>query len=847
MAQELSVLALGLVTQPSGMGQYPIGALKVAQDIFIRAAGVMECSPTRTTIRAAIAGTTEILIPSDVEMLALKTSAGTTSWHWFSSSTSNSAALGFAMPGNGLVSFTRSRNRFLVTTSNGPIMFDYAAPTSTAERTPRRVGIPAPRLQSGLVGGLTNNAIAANTHASCIVIIRRVFPDGYELVSAASLPCDTGFFAGSTLDIQHRVQLDEDSTTEVLAGDIAEFYRTRSQSSGIAGVGGVSCDATFYLTTTHVLTAGEASSRAFNANDSTPDTGLGRQLYTNPGLGGGQATRICPPASNITCTFKGYTFLFNLIEVAQAELSVLGGIGYAALADPAAWRANIIGGREFTATWSNGSAVLTAISAAHIVGLRVGQNIRDDAVFGAHISGMLITAVGATTVTVGGVTATGAGTKTFIAYDTMVVDGDTGSYSNLGTGPPDLTEVAYTAGNTSIVGVSYTRNSNKDSFQAQSLAYFSSTFLCAPTPAKFSIAKKHAVPLGGASGNITITATNGQNYQPVLPEFGSTAKTFTPVVSLNGMAWSEEQEPDAWPPANRGRVGSGRVLAAVATRDAVWQFCTDGLWRLSGNGGAVGAAGYDWRNDLVDSTLVISGPQAVAVLRDTVFAYTARGFVAIDDNNGINDRISEGVIGDVLPGVGYTDTSDIEVRADEEKDEIWVIVGTTARVWSYLTKTWVRNVQLAPGAASASSYAFWRKVNAIVISDDTPLVYAYLDPLGTSFANGFATLQPVFGGDPFSPKQWQDVTWVFDPAIGASMPEVAVNYNGGSYGFLVQPKLNATDLRITYQVNRNAPAISASLSPGIVMTACTAPVPPKLWGLRMRYQPISEQPVRRNP
>lgn len=854
MPQEISVLALGMITQPNKMGQYPVGALKTAQDVFIRSPGVIELSKpgvTLNSLSASASKPSEILVPSDAEMVCIDGNSGS-GWEvqWFSGSTSNVVSIAAAFLGNGLTNYTRSRDRLIVTSANGPIVFDFAAPTTTAQRSPRLVGLSAPRMSCSVFTG-TANALKANTHATCIVLIKRVYADGYELISATSLPVDPGF-AVSDGDIQFFVAWTVSPGgvlyDQILAGDVIEAYRTRAQSSGTAGVGGTSCDATYYLTTTHVITSGEASSYAAQFNDSTPDTGLGRQLYTNPGIGGAQATYISPPVAPITVTFKGHTFLFNTTEAAQLELSVLGGIGYAKLADPASWRTSIIGAREFTATWSNGSGTLTGISAAHMVGLRVGQTVRDDAVFGVHFDGGVITAVGASSVTIA-MTATGAGTKTFVSFDTMVVDGDTGAYTTIGgtNSTPDLASVQTTMARQLIVGAAaYTGGSNKDSFQAASLAYFSSTFLCAPTPIKFSIAKSRAAPFNAGTTSISVTATNGQNYQPALPEYGTTPLVTASKPAPNGMAWSEAQQPDAWPPANRARVGSGKVLAAAATRDAVWIFCTDGLWRLSGNGGAVGAEGYDWRTDPVDSTLIISGPQALCVLRDTVYAYTGRGFVSVDDNDGIDDKISEGVIGDQLPGASYSNTGAIELRADEDKDEILVIVGNALRVWNYLTKTWVRNTQLT--SSGTSSYAYWRVLSSVVMADDAASNARYINSGAAQHAEvtGFVTLQPVYGGDPFATKQWIDATYVFDGSTGGV--STVAEFNGAYTPFFTVVAAVNVDRRVTYGVPRRTPAVAQGLEIGLAFYCSEdgATVAPKMWGIRMRFTVISDQQTRRS-
>lgn len=842
MSRELVIAPLGLITQPNKMGQYPAGGLSVAQDVFMRAPGVVEVSPLASTL-ASTFGTTELLIPSDAEMLRLGSSSGLNYWEWFSASTDNFGTIPFTFYGNGLANWTRSRKRFLVTTANGPIVFDFAAPAFPAERVPRLCGIYAPSMRASRQNPGTGNALKANTHCSIICLVKRVFADGYELISAMSLPVDSGItFSISDTDLSYQISFVSwsESTGLIQVGDIVEIYRTRSQPSGTAGIGGTSCDATYYLTTTHVIDVGET--QFVTVLDATPDTGLGRAAYTNPGQGGGEATYISPPAAPIACTFKGYTFLFNITEAAQLELQTLGGIGYAALADPAAWRANLVGGRELTATWTNGSATLTGISAAHMVGIQVGQVIRDNAVFGMS-NDLIISAIGASTITIAGFPAVIAGgTKTFVAWDTMTIDGATGGYGGNGS-VPTLDGLMFEAYSGSVLGTAWSHNVQDDTAQAASLAYFSSTFLCSPTPNIFSISKRRAAPLSSPA-TLSLNATNGQNYQPALPLFGASPKVITPTASLNGFAWSEEQDPDAWPPANRGRIGSGKLLAAVPTRDAIWIFATDGLWRLSGDGGAVGAEGFDWRVDLVDSTLVISGPQACGVLRDTVYSYTARGVAAISDADGVNDRLSEGVIGDQLPGTAYVDTNTIKVRADQDKDEVWVVVGSAARVWNYNSKAWVRSVQLS--TSSTNAYEYWPVVNSLVMVDDGTVRARYFDAAQTSYANGFVSYQPLYLDDPASSKRWIDVTWVFDPAI--ALPGVAVNYNTGAYGFIVQPKLNSTDARVTFLVPRNAPAVAPSIALGLAFDlAVGVSKPPKLWGLSARARVVGEKRVRRIP
>lgn len=828
---------LGLITQPNKMGQYPAGALAVADDCYMRDGGVIEFSRARSIFKSAASGivVSNVLIPSNIELLQIVNNGGTTvgSWfhRWFSfgaGSTFDSSSFSFS--NSGFCNWTRSRNRFLVTSLNTPVIFDFAQPTTTAERAPRETALPAPVLTGHAFTG-TGNALLAGTHCTVVAVIKRTYADNYEIRSAVSNPVDPGYDNTNPCDLQYAVLLGTLTVAAYQAGDVIEVYRTRAQASPPANnIGGTSCDSTFYLTTTHTLTAGEITGANATFNDTTPDTGFGEALYTNPGAGGAAATHISPPQANVTCTFKGYTFLFNITEAAQLQLQTLSGMGFARVSptDPVGWRQNMVGSRQIAGTATSGVRSVTAVSAADLVGIRVGQVI-----YVGTGSGF-VSAVGASSITyTGGTAPTSSGAVTALAYDVLVIDSTNCYYDHSPQSMASIDSLSF-----------YLNNSHtNDVIQAASLAYSSSTRPCEPTPISFTVSKARAIPVSPAQPNISFTATNGQNYQPALPEFGSTALVVRPTAEPNGYAWCEEQQPDHWPPANRGRIGSGDIYAAAATRDAIWIFASDGLWRLSGNGGSVGAEGYDWRVDPVDSTLSISGPQAVAVLRDTVYAYTNRGLVAIDDN-GVDDTLSQGLINDLLFGPFYSQDANFKVRVDEEHDEVWVIQGGSLYIWNFQNKAWTRSLQMAQ--ETTATYAFFRPVLAMIAFNDFTEEARWLDPAGTTWAVPHIQYQPTYLQDAFSTKQWRDVTYVFDPAPGDTLPFVQASFNGSVRDIGGTPKLNSTDARITVMVPRNSPAVAQSLSPGFqTAPPSTGNIPVRFWGISLRANVIGEQQTKR--
>ena len=147
-----------------------------------------------------------------------------------------------------------------------------------------------------------------------------------------------------------------------------------------------------------------------------------------------------------------------------------------------------------------------------------------------------------------------------------------------------------------------------------------------------------------AGGNFEVWATHGSEYFPVLPEptvgsgYASSAD-----IRLNGIQWSKTDQPEHVPEAFHELVGSGKheIVALQATKDALFIFKTDGIWRLSGPGADAG-----WRIDPIDTTTVLLGPRCVTSLNGEVFAWTNRGVVRVGQYGvAAEGNISDAAIG----------------------------------------------------------------------------------------------------------------------------------------------------------------------------------------------------------
>jgi acyl dehydratase len=786
------VIPLGLITQPNKLGQYPAGALSQALGVVMRSPGLLTKAPLLSSFNANPFITTSPTTPH----LLLAVDAGgfwqvsrrNADSHWeltnFNVATKfgndlNAAGLPYqpiTFATDGRLNYTRSKDRYLFNSSQGILIVDTTSAGTNAAALPRMAGLPPPWISTSFT--TTNGgAIASGFHSSSVAIIRRKQADGYEILSPPSAPSE--LTQQGLANFIHTVRWQ--TVAQVISGDVIEVYRTKQQLDAN------SMGAVYFRSATHVITVAEAAAVVVTIADATPDANLGLELYTNPGQTGALSAKYAPGAATCMATFKGYTFYGNRTDASQIVLTVPGGIsiiggatGYQRLVG--------IGRRNFTATFTNTTNTLTAISAADIVGLAVGQVITDAALTGGVGT---ITVVGAASVTLS-TTANATVTKVTGCNDVIELSGTSYQVSTFNT----VNALGFTPFVPSVAAS-----------PANDFYIAASELLTAPliaSPKDFAIGRAR---FGG--GSFTIRASNGQNYVPALPDMSSTAQTVTTTSVPNGIAWSEQQQPEAVPPVNTAFVGSGTIYGMWPTRDALWIFASDGLWRLTGTGGAAGR-GFDWRVDPVDSTLSLAAPHAACVLRDTVYAYTNRGLVAIS-NAGVDDTLSTGKINDLLPGPPFAAVTTIQIAGNETEDEIWLGIGMGTGsmlyyVYNTLTRVWT-NTRGGLGNLTDVIQAYSR-ANQAMASIDTGASYLQS---ASQFEGCTVDYQPITTKDPFAMKQWLDATIVAASADAGKA--VTPRFNGVAFNVRNLTSQNQ-DARTSWNVPRLAPAIANSLAPG---------------------------------
>lgn len=851
---------LGLVTEPNKLGQFASGALYRAIGCVMRSPGIIE-GHGRFALKtpAGWAGTNGAIFgmraptqsPFNIIALWIDNSA-VWNYAWGDTTGFNGGPISFSIPfgpGSNEV-FERfnaaiTGTRAIVPFRDSTVIFD-ANPAIGAASIPRIAGLPA--IQLGNNGSNPGGAVAANKYCHAIAVHRRVYFDGTEIVSAPSnaVYCYGGstglnpwFFASGAW------QSEANGTV-----DYVDIYRTRQQDLT------TNTGSDFYLSTSARLGA-TGTNTSVSIIDTTQDANMGEALYTSAGVRGEGAANECPPVCRSVCNFKGYTFYCGITDPPIATLRVgTAWQGFSTNTFSGAYlRQYGIGTRKVIGTTTAGSGTMTGLVAADVVGVVVGQEYANGTV--GFTGSPVVTSVTATTVTIGGTFNTSvSGTAEVNFKDIIEINGERISCQSL----DQVANALIFSGNqlkcqvrcqdrvlsTTSVGTGSDETVPADSFAIMRPFLYNRP--AGSTPAQ---------------NTITLRATNGANYTPPLPNISATVKTYTAQVKPNFIRNSEQNQPDSCPFSNELPVGVGEVYQAVATRDAMFIFASDGLWRLSGTGGRAGD-GYDWRIDPVDSSLILGGDACATVINDTVYAWTTRGLVSIDSSGAVTP-LSRGRIGNdgrmpeatqfsgksILSWlVGDSVNNEIVVRLDSSFYS--TDAGGNPYIYNTLTDAFTQ-YQPPPGFTLATYHA--------VCLPGLANVPGYLEFL--SKEGGWATgttpvsetqdvrYQSLYGGDPWVVRHWQRVNLVFENlTTPASMTyDVLVLANDFSLSTQTVKSHDSPSgqdfARISSRVFRNYPAIAVSIRPGWFITGgipfATANPVGKFFGLAVDAVAITEQ------
>jgi len=792
------VAPLGLITQPNKYGQFPPGGMSIATNVLMRDPGVLSSMPDLQTLRsnAMPSGDTARRVwAGTAYQLVMSLQGSTWTMRWVNAAgatTITSPALFSHSFSTGIAPVVRIRDRTIVGTANGPVVMD-----SETDAAARLAGLGASILYMSNEGA--GIAVSNGQTVAYAVVFRRKFSDGYEINGPFSerriYVNDSGATRSPTLSVPL------ESEMRIEAGDLCELYKTYEKPNG------VDPGATLYLVKTATVTSAHLTAGVLSIVDDVPEANMGAEAYVNPGQGSPTENKFGPPIARDIVTHKGHTLYLGTTARASLTAYVSGTMADPPLAPSTPERATGLGLRQVTGNVTNGSPIITAVSAADMIGIAVGQGVGGNPWFATTV---YVTAVGVNTITVSGnATATVAAT-TVGFLDMMTVDGfrrEVGPYAFLAM---SLTAPTFwSAAGLGTFGL--TVLSNASAFDVRADEAESSGSLSG-----FTMAISRMNP---HEGSFTIQASNGQNYQPPIATYSQAAQTVPVDQRLNRVHWAEAEQPEAVPLLNSFFVGNGELYRGFSVGGVVLIFASDGLWQLTGDGT------NGWALEQLDPTLILASRGAAGVMDGLVHAYTNRGLVLVSPS-GVVTEVSSGKIGQAsasgeFAGASYADTWSTYVVCDELHHETLVTLngGDTFTVFNSRSG---RFTTLQPtNDATAASYS--RALSSIVFATATsggPSVeYFRADSSTVRMAGAIVRFQPLVFGDPTTSKEWSDVEYIFEgfATAGALVP----SFGGVNYNTRVVPAFpaNSNESRCMVGVPVNAPSFSNRLIPGFTFSS----------------------------
>lgn len=818
LAQRETLIApLGYQTTPNQYGVFPEGALVQAENVLMRQKGkLITAAAVGSSIAAGSNGYFPLkMMPLDAgHVYVFSSNSGVYQAFETNGTTSGVAGIPSAITtltfSDTRICPVRSRDRMLVNSNQGVLVSDFMAPTNSTQRALRFAGFPQPNLYVSAQSGGTNFPIPGQTYVGYAAVITREYSDGYIVKSVPSpiIKFYNSNAIGPANNIQITLNVTLVGSNFFSVGDIVEIYRTDGlqTSSPTADPG-----TTLKLIQRYTLNSTDASNGFIVVVDSTQIVGpffstTGKELYTNPYQEGQTGGNRQPDINGAQAVFKGFTFYGNITERQQFTLNAKGGFFNNSSVNSYA-RANGIGARGGSGTVTSGSNTITGVSAADLVGIVPGQVIY------SGIAGFpfrtTVTAVGASTITASG--NANANNTTWVIADVL----DT-TYFGL------LDIVSTTELMKGLFGYEATSNLSIGAADG------------APSGLSIVIEQKFPGYLP-----ITIRGTNGANYSPAIPEINLTALTPSAVTTPNLLHWSKDSEPEHVPSTNDDRVGSGKIIQLVSTKDALWIFCTDGIFRLSGDAGV-------WRVDVVAPGCVLCGPGYATSLRDQVYAYTNYGLVQVTDAGVV--PLSDLVIKAQLPGPPFSESLSGFIVANDDDEEILLSTGfITQQFYVYNARfnsfTYVNGVYnnitaaaYQPNPASGTQPVLFAQAPA---GGGSPPQYAPWGFGNTSWLAPKVQYRAMYAKNPMSLKQWIDMTYMFDSADATkTVTGTLAGVSAGSAA-LVQ---SFNDSYATIGVPRKY-AIGPSIEPGFTLTTLTTQS--LFEGVSVRFVELGIQQVRR--
>lgn len=265
-----------------------------------------------------------------------------------------------------------------------------------------------------------------------------------------------------------------------------------------------------------------------------------------------------------------------------------------------------------------------------------------------------------------------------------------GSSENVGTRTFQLVTGGSPAQNINDTSLSLIRVINQSSSTTAIYAFYVSS--SSSLPGQLLIQARNV----GASVFSVIASAHGSAYNPALPTSGTTVSS-TNTANLNGLMYSKAGEPEAVPTLNIFYIGSASqpIRRIIPARNSLFILKDDGVFRCTGTAG-------NFAIDTLDTTVIILAPESAVSLNNTIYFLSTQGVVSISDNGGqVMSRPIENQL-TALEGASLSALKEYTFGCSYESERqynLWTIStsadtsGTQNFIYNYMTKTWTRSTR----------------------------------------------------------------------------------------------------------------------------------------------------------
>ena len=707
MAQELTLYPAGLITDPNPHSAAPQGALTAAENVVMRRAG--QLSPregtTPLTAPAAIgAGEIHRLFDTDGELLEW---AGPTSTNTGLFRQSDGAQI-LSGTGQALTALSQAahkaeaaRNTYITTTSATRRIVNAAAAVPTADYA----GVPQGLVPRAVAQTGSANDWFAGDEAVAYRIVFRKLINGQQLFGAPSGRSDienpvAAPSAYNEITIPIPVSTaGANGAIGVVEGDVCQVYRSR-----LSGGASITPSDEMFLVLEQEVTAADITAQFMLVKDLTADENLGASLYTNATQQGILQANARPPAARDLAYYSGMMFYGGTTSPHRIACSLL---------EPEVLRtvvvSAVVGAGLDYFTVPVGSASLSDVG--RYLGnwnLPTGNNGADPINAGAPSVYGPGTRIGSVDLATGRyytvddfgnqvfAAATYAGPNTVELHGTVI-------FTDIASMIPRayFTSAIWNPGENvagrrfNVPGAAGTAVNAEEVIE--SLAYI----VGRDTSRKIDV---HPT-IGSATEAGFILEERNINFCPDGFTFGyapadtfSPSSYFGPYLGLNNPAtsrqenvqnrvmYSKQLEQEAVPIVNFVDVGSEKanIQRLMETRDSLFIFKEDGLFRISGTGP------FNLRLDTIDADLRLVQPKACVQHRNAVYAWTNRGFISVSDSGvrELSQQVIQSEIADTQQAL-IQNTSGLAVSgafafASSLHDEVYFAAPAAANLYGAL-------------------------------------------------------------------------------------------------------------------------------------------------------------------